>query len=654
MSYGLKNIDEYLKSNVLTWPFGWQDVEDLRVIDVPTEIESIIQGFEQSGEKLGASLISAALSPARMRLVDNADAFSSAWPDALAFSLQRESEDMGPWNTYFGAWSSGTKTDGSAWYRPDVRELTPEIIQHWEERAKTLGHPVLRGRYADLVWEFSRPVSKKRADPDFARIAIDSYLESVANDMRPDQHDNIIVLKRSARLAAQINDPVRINRSKDLLLVAFDKAVAEKAWWWAVSDELLENRKLALSEDDRERLRAGWETLFAGFTAAGVDGFDPHHAENVGDRLIGFYRKVGATSEIERVAKRIADGFIHISRAGSAMQAMGWLETAVEYTLIAGDQDQAKSLRLEREEAIRNSHKEMQSFTTTMTITKEEVDEFLALVIDKDSWQQALFNIAAEFTEVKEQLWISLQREARAAPLMAMFSSSILADDHQAATVGSTEGDKEGNLIRRSNTGQQLNRQFLTRALDEVVEFHRLSPEEIASFIFRSELFDDFPLMREGIKAWMNADYIKALFTLLPLVEAGFRTLARNLGEVTTKAKRGTRGWEVSSNLGDFLAMESVQQAMGPDVILQIKSIFADARGTNLRNLVAHGLASSSHANWQVCDLIVHSLLVMGVYEDVRDVAAQRGAKAAENAQLGKEDDEYDMPAIEPKENGDT
>ncbi|EJJ24602.1 DUF4209 domain-containing protein [Rhizobium sp. CF142] len=643
MTCGLKEVNEYLKSNVLTRPFGWQDMEDRHVIEVPEEIESIIQGFDQSEEKLAANVISAALGPARTKLADNADAFHNAWPDAMAFALQREAENMGPWNTYFGAWSSGTKTDGSDWYGPDVRELTPEVIEHWEERAKFLGHPVLKGRYADLVWEFSRPVSKKRTDPEFARIAIDSYLDSVEKDMRPDQYDNIVVLKRAARLAASINDAGRIARAKDALLDAFDKSVADQSWWWSVSDELLENRKLALSEDDRERLRAGWETLFAGYAAVGVDGFDPHHAESVGDRLIGFYRKAGASAEVERVAKGIADAFIHISLAGSAMQAMAWLETSIEYASVAGDKERAKALKLEREEAIRNSRKEMQSFTTTMTITKEEVDEFLAIVVDKDRWQQALFNIALEFTEPRERLWISLQREARAAPLMAMFSSSILADDHQAAIVGSTEDDKEGNLIRRSNTWQQLNRQLLARALDETVDFHRLSPEEIASFIFQSDLFDDFPLMREGIKAWMNADYIKALFTLVPLVESGIRTLAKNLGEVTTKAKRGTPGWEVSSNLGDFLAMDSVQKALGPDIILQIKSIFADARGTNLRNLVAHGLASSSYANWHVCDLIVHTLLVMGVYEGVRDVVAQRGAKDAEDAELDE-----DVPVAEP------
>ncbi|WP_165826370.1 DUF4209 domain-containing protein [Rhizobium wuzhouense] len=624
------------------------------MIKVPTEIESIIHDFDQSGEKLAANTISAALNPARMKLAGNADAFRDAWPDAMAFALQREANNMGPWNTYFGAWSSGTKEDGSDWYGPDVRELTPDVIEHWKHRAKTLCHPVLRGRYADLVWEFSRPVSNKRADPEYARIAIDSYLDSVAHDMRPDQYDNIVVLKRAARLAALINDVTRINRTKEQLFIAFDKAVTEKTWWWAVSDELLENRKLALSEDDRERLRVGWETLLAGYTAAGVDGFDPHQAASVGDRLIDLYRKEGASSEVERVAKAIAGAFICISRAGSAMQAMGWLETAAEYMSTAGDKDQTKALRLEREQAIRDSHGEMQSFTTTMTVTKEDMDEFIALVVDKDSWQQSLFNIAAEFTEPREQLWISLQREARVAPLMAMISSSIIADDHKAATVGSTEDDKEGNLIRRLNTAQQLNRRFLRCALDEAVDLHRLSPEEIASFIFQSELFDDFHLMREGIRAWMHGDYIKALFTLVPLIEAGFRTLAKQLGEVTTKSKRGTPGWEVSSNLGDFLAMESIQKAMGPDIILQIKSIFADARGTNLRNLVAHGLASSSYANWQVCDLIVHSLIVMGVYQHVRDIAARRGEAAVENAEAGDDTDDAEMPTGEPVDDGDT
>lgn len=646
MPYGLKNIGDYLRSNVLTFPFGWQDMKEQRVIEVPKEIETIIEGFDSSEEKLTSHIVSAALGAARRNLANDTAAFRNAWADSVAFALQRETESSGPWNTYFGAMGSGTNADGSDWYGPDVRELTAEVIDHWEQRAKALNHPVLRGRYADLVWEFSRKVANRRPDPEFARIAIDSYLDSVAQGLRPDEHDNIVVLKRATRLSAYINDNERIGRVKDALLNAFDKAVGQQSWWGQVSDELLENRKVGLTDDDRERMRAGWEHLFAGYTAAGVDGFDAHLAKSVGDYLIAFYHKVGARDTAARVSRAVSDAFVFISRNGTPMQAMGWLETAIEYTSAAGEKEQAKALRIEREEAIRQAPNEMQSFSTTMTITKEDMQAFLDIVIDKDRWQQAFFNIVMEFTDSKESLWRSVQREAKRAPLMAVLSSSVLAEDHQAAIVGSTEDDKEGNLVRRANLSQQLNRSYLTRAFDETIDIHRLTPEEIASFMFRCGLFDDFPLMREGISAWMRADYIKALFTLAPQVESAFRTLARNLGEAVTKPKQGKAGWEVSSNLGDFLAMKSVQDTLGDDIIFHIRSIFADARGMNLRNLVAHGLASSAYANWRVCDLIVHSLLLIAMYPEAKEAITEREERAAaEAAERGDEDDDDDDDA---------
>lgn len=655
MPYGLKNIDDYLRSNVLTWPFGWQeDVEEQRVIEVPEEIESIIQGFETSAEKIASGMISSALAGARTKLADQVAAFGNAWPDCMAFALQRQAENMGPWGTYFGAWSSGKYPDGSDFYGPDVRQLTPEVIEHWEVRANTLGHPILRGRYADLVWEFSRKVADKKPSPDFARIAIDCYLESVARGLRKEEHENIVVLKRAARLSASINDADRIARSKDALLTAFDKAVADKVGWWEVSDELLENKKLSLTEDDKERMRTGWETLLSGYTAYGHDGFEPHQAQSVGDYLTAFYHKAGARDEAARVSKAVSDAFVAISRASSPMQAMGWLETAMEYAAAAGEKDQVKALRIEKEEAIRKAPEEMQSFTTTMTITKENMQEVLDTVVDKERWQQSLFNIAVYFTDGRESLWRSVQRESKRAPLTSMISSMVLAGDHKAAIVGSTEDDKEGNLVRRAQLSRQFNRSYLTRALDEAVDIHRLTPEEIAGFIFRCGLFDDFPLMREGIRGWLRGDYIKAVFTLVPLLESAFRALARSLGEAVTKTKTGKAGWEVSSNLGDFLAMTSVQEAVGENIIFHIRSIFTDPRGMNLRNTVAHGLTSSDEANWQTCDLIIHSLLLIAVYPEAKEAIARREANSAARAaeEPDVDDDNNDDIALSPEEVG--
>ncbi|WCK27617.1 hypothetical protein [Agrobacterium pusense] len=75
----------------------------------------------------------------------------------------------------------------------------------------------------------------------------------------------------------------------------------------------------------------------------------------------------------------------------------------------------------------------------------------------------------------------------------------------------------------------------------------------------RSSLFSDFPLLVAGVKAWLDGDYVKSIFVLVPQVEDAFRNIARRLGESVTKEKRGQSGWEVSMNLGDLLSMEKVR-----------------------------------------------------------------------------------------------
>jgi hypothetical protein len=45
-------------------------------------------------------------------------------------------------------------------------------------RANEVKHPVMKARYADLVWDFSRPAAQKKPAIMFARTAIDSYLQA--------------------------------------------------------------------------------------------------------------------------------------------------------------------------------------------------------------------------------------------------------------------------------------------------------------------------------------------------------------------------------------------------------------------------------------------------------------------------------------------
>ena len=45
---------------------------------------------------------------------------------------------------------SGTGADGKKFYSPDIGDADARVIDHWRERAKAIGHPILKARYADL------------------------------------------------------------------------------------------------------------------------------------------------------------------------------------------------------------------------------------------------------------------------------------------------------------------------------------------------------------------------------------------------------------------------------------------------------------------------------------------------------------------------
>lgn len=114
------------------------------------------------------------------------------------------------------------------------------------------------------------------------------------------------------------------------------------------------------------------------------------------------------------------------------------------------------------------------------------------------------------------------------------------------------------------------------------------------------------------------------LFVLVPQVEDAFRNVARRLGESVTKEKRGLRGWEVSMNLGDLLSMDKVKAEVGEDIHFWIRAILADARGMNLRNLVAHGLVGRAAASYYNCEMVIHCLLMLGAYKEVAISCARR------------------------------
>ena len=71
--------------------------------------------------------------------------------------------------------------------------------------------------------------------------------------------------------------------------------------------------------------------------------------------------------------------------------------------------------------------------------------------------------------------------------------------------------------------------------------------------------------------------------------------------------------------MGDILYSPEVADALGSDITLHCLTLYADPRGFNLRNDMAHGLMSAEQMSSNVAARLIHTLFVLGVWEQLAE-----------------------------------
>ena len=119
---------------------------------------------------------------------------------------------------FFGPLAVGTKDDGTDLRVPDIKELDDEVVAHWEERARSVKHPVMQARYADLVWDLKRAITHERASHEFAQIAVDAYLMAIRKRIYTMEFEALIWVRRALSIALSIQDKDRTKQAVTSIL----------------------------------------------------------------------------------------------------------------------------------------------------------------------------------------------------------------------------------------------------------------------------------------------------------------------------------------------------------------------------------------------------------------------------------------------------
>src|SRR5262249_708040 len=125
--------------------------------------------------------------------------------------------------------------------------LDQAVLKYWEKRMTAAKHPLLRARYADLVWDLSKPACSLKAPIDAARIAIDGYVAAGALADAGSAMTASDRLQRGLRLALSIGDQTRAEQARDALVVLFTR-VNEMWGWVTLFDMFDESPKIKLTE----------------------------------------------------------------------------------------------------------------------------------------------------------------------------------------------------------------------------------------------------------------------------------------------------------------------------------------------------------------------------------------------------------------------
>jgi lysyl-tRNA synthetase class 1 len=591
-------------------------------LTIPPTIEEEIAKIDRGGAVPNERMVHQALASARNALSDPGEENNlGAWSEVLAFALMGDCRRSGPWGTYFGPIGSGTRADGTTWYSPDINDAVPEVIDHWEGRARTVTHPVLKARYADLVWDLSRVIAKKSPNPDIARIAVDAYLVSIRNNLRTDIHGKFDTAVRALDLAIMTTDAARIDAARNTLLELNRQVLATgDGLWWIAFDRLIEEKRAGLTDGERDELVAGLESVVKRCSVmSNPEAFDPHFTQSAAKRLIKYYNRVDRHGDARRLHTTIGESFEHFASLGDAMLAASVLQTASDAYHTAGLKEETRRVRVAMEQKIAQSHELLKPISVERTITREDMEQLLSEIVVPDPGS-TLVRIASEFLQRKTSLQEQLNKLSEEAPLMATLTHSIMADHHVAAKVGSVDEDLSGRIIQHAAQNIALADVYLYSALERAKERHSLTPHHFVGWAARTGLFEDLSLLFEGVMAWYEEDWVKAIHVLVPQIELGLRGIVAALGKPITKPHATVPGVSVAIGMGDILHSKEIASALGEDLTLHFLTLYADPRGFNLRNDLAHGLLVPGRINRGQAMRLIHTLLILGIWDDLSKI----------------------------------
>ena len=536
--------------------------------------------------------------------------------NACAMDLTNKSQDE-PFEPSITGWGMSTAT--LDWFSESDINFLAESIDEIED-------PMLRGRLADMLWLRMKPKNHR-----CALEAIDNYRsldlnnESWVKDIG-DCWKRALIL--SLKLGAGAEN--RAGEMEKELLNALDSATTEDLYFghW-IATTLLE---LKLGRNEEANIARKLKDLGERFESKNRF----REARNHHELARIWFRKSGDKEKQVDMQVAVAEGWAKeaeramSSHNPSAIAALGYYDNAIQaYQNISNAEREPRMINQRIDvlqqlykEACQKAPREMRAISLPETGISE-VTEMVKREISGKGPIEALHRLANLVTmnarETREEAIKSLAEH----PWMMMAHHTILTEDNRPAAKNSgirPGGNEEENepaiwgriMMTYENKINWLVPAAILPALSVMHKEHDIDEDEFTAIASSSPAVqpEREQLLGKALFYGYEGEFATSIHILAPQVENIIRFKLNEVGVNTTNNIQGILD---EKGLGPLIDAPEFEQIFGEDLSFEIRALFYDHAGPNLRNNVAHGLLTfqqcqsveSAYAWWLALKIVL-------------------------------------------------
>jgi hypothetical protein len=491
-------------------------------------------------------------------------------------------------------------------------DFSAEDISFFSEIVTEVTDIRLKARLADLAW-----LKASKKDLNNALVAIDAYRQ-ISLDTETWVRDGRECWYRALSLAAMLRAGAgnRIQEMERDIQQTFDSCKESDGYLALWLADLIAN--FGLGKSNAGDIAGKLESLARTFEGDG----DLHRARDYFDNSSKWYASAGDKTKSVEMTICHAEAFVKEAIARTAtgqpsnMVAASFYEKAIQILRTIPKADRPA---LKVEERIAELHKSLNeagqlSLNEMGVISSDGIDITQIVEAAKSAVSEKTpIDALKAFANLSQGMRISEMQDSaikqlKQHPLSSLFGGTYMSRDGRviAKTNGINFDDTlDGNHPNVQASVMQNHGIHLTLivqgnvlpALEILHLEHRIREVDFLSIVKQSPIVPPGreALFAKGLYSGYDHDYVTALHLLAPQIENLVRYHLKNAGARTSTLD--SSGIENENGLSTLVALPEMKTVFGDDLTFEIKALFCDSLGANLRNELAHGLVDHNACN---------------------------------------------------------